>query len=180
MMNRSMKDKKGTTWVSTVLYMMISIAIIGVLMTAVRPKIAEMRDKIVISQTVDGLNVLDETMQLTKIAAGTNLKYNLQLSKGNFIIDSKNDSVIWQGDSDYLYSEIGKNVQIGRIGALTEKKGGAYAVTLRLDYKPFGINVTFDGKDETKVLNSASIPYSLWMKNNGPQAGQLVIDLYLS
>ncbi len=173
------ENKKGMTWVATVLYVLISIAIIGILLSAVRPKIAEMKDKIIISQTMDSLNILEETVQLVKNAQGTNLKYNLQLNKGNFIIDSLNDRIIWEADSNYLFSELNKPISIGRITALSEPQGGIYKVKLMISYQPYKLNITFDGKDKTKTLNPASIPYTIWIKNNGKQGDKIWMDFYL-
>ena len=174
-MDVKMSDRRGVEWVSTVLYTLISIAIIGILLAAVRPRIAEMKDNYVISQTIESLNVLDETINNAKAAEGTTLKYSLQMKKGNLIVDSESDRIIWKSDSDYMYSEVGKKVQVGEIGALTEKKGNAYEVSLELDYP--GINVTFSGQDKMKTLNPASLPYTLWIKNSGIVNGKAWIDI---
>ena len=172
-------DKRGAEWISTILYVLISIAILGALMVAVRPKISELKDQVIITQTVDSLNVLDDTLQLTKTATGTNLRYNIKLNKGNLIIDPLNDKITWQGDSSYIYSEPGKTLQVGRINALTTAKNDFYQVTLDLDYKLYNLNLTFDGLERIKTLNPSSIPYTIWLKNNGRSGNLTMVDLYL-
>lgn len=176
MLNKK-KSKKGVEWISTVLYVLISITIIGILLAAVRPKIAEMKDNFVISQTMDSMNVLEDTISTAKMAEGTTLKYNLQLKKGNFMIYAQNDKIKWESDSSYVFSEPEKPVTLGRINALTEKKGGTYSVSLELDYSQYGLNVTFDGSDRLKILNPSDIPYSIWIKNNGRQGNLIWIDI---
>jgi len=176
------KFKKGDTWVETVLYMTISLAVIGLLLVAIRPKIAQMRDNYAITQTVDSLNVFEDLVSSVKIAEGTTLQYGLQLSKGEFIIDGINDSVMWQSDSSYQYSELNRTIDVGRISARTMNVSskGMYHVTLTLDYRPYGLNITVDGADKMKTLNAASVPYALWIKNSGKQgAGPLQIDVTL-
>ena len=73
------RSKRGVEWVSTVLYTLISLALIGMLIAALNPRIAELKDSYVISQTVDSLNVLDGTINNARVAEGTTLKYTLQM-----------------------------------------------------------------------------------------------------
>ncbi len=170
-------NKRGVEWVSTVLYTLISLALIGILMAAINPRIAELKDNYVIGQTIDSLNVLDSTIGNARVGEGTTLKYSLQLRKGNLLIDSLNDRIIWKSDSNYQYSEIGKKINVGAISALTEKKGNAFTVTLELNYSP-DINITFSGIDKSKTLNPATTPYTLWIKNDGNANGALWIDIF--
>ena len=169
------KSKKGVEWVSTVLYTLISLALMGILLAAVQPRIAELKDNYVISQTIDSLNVLDETISNARVAEGTVLKYSMQLQKGNLVIDGQNDRIIWQSDSNYQYSEINKTVTVGVISALTEKKGNGYNVRLEMNYPQ--INLTFSGSDSWKTFNPASVPYAIWIKNNGIVNKKLWMDL---
>ena len=59
------KGKRGDVWISAVLYILIGLAIMGLLLMVVRPRIEQMRDSITIDQTLATMNRLDETISRT-------------------------------------------------------------------------------------------------------------------
>ena len=54
------RPKRSQVWVETVIYTLIGLAVIGILLAAAKPKIDEMRDKLVVEQTIDSMNSIDE------------------------------------------------------------------------------------------------------------------------
>jgi len=172
-------NNKGDVWVSTVLYTLIGLAIIGSLIAVLQPKISELKDKLVAEQTVQSLNVLDDTMLRVREATGTRLNYILRLDKGNFIIDGYNESIYWQSDSKYQYSDENKLINLTTtrgIQVLTVKSGGLWNINFMMNYRGYGLNITINGKDDFKTLTPSSMPYSVWITNKGIQNKTQQID----
>ncbi|MEM4152795.1 MAG: hypothetical protein QXK80_01610 [Candidatus Pacearchaeota archaeon] len=156
--------EKGAIWVSTVLYILISLAIIGMVIAAVTPRINSARDKATIEQSIIMLNELDSTIQKASQVQGTKLKQEFKMSRGFLIIDSINEKITWQlNNSAYQYSEEGVLINVGNIEAKTIKAANGWNVALTLNYGNANINLT----SEIKMLQPAEIPYKLWIENVG-------------
>ena len=54
---------KGQIWLETVIYILIGLAIIGLVLEFVTPKINEKRDRIVVEQSVAALNIFDSKIK---------------------------------------------------------------------------------------------------------------------
>jgi len=177
-MNRN--SKRGDVWISAVLYILIGLAIMGLLLMVVRPKIEQMRDTITIDQTISTMNRLDETISRTREAPGTRLEYLLQLSKGTVEINAVSNSITWTIDSSVARSEINKPINVGSIKMLTTPiSADRWGVSLTLNYTNM-FNLTYNGNDENKVLGEAKIPYDLWIENRGVFSGRQQIDTFIS
>jgi type II secretory pathway pseudopilin PulG len=173
-----MRNTKAVVWVSTVLYILIGLAIVGMLLVVIRPKIAEMKDSLTIDQTIQSINKFDELMLRTRQSAGTRLSYELQLSRGNFLINGVGENITWVlKDSAYKYSEDNMPIKIGNIDVLTKKKGSAWQITLTRDYSNSNINITVSGVDMDKTLTPAKIPYSIFIENLGLKGAKQQIDI---
>jgi len=156
--------KKGIVWIETILYVLISLAVIGLLLAVIQPKIAQIKDSIIIDQTKQSLNKIDETILNTKSATGMRLYSELKLGQGQILINGTEDSISWIYPSIYKYSEIGKTIRDGSIYTTTEQAGTAYKINLKLKYDT---NLTFNGLDQEKIIQAASISYKLWFANKG-------------
>lgn len=166
-------NTRGDVWISTVLYTLIGLALIGSLMAMVNPEFARLKDKATIQQTVQSFNVLDDTVIEARKATGTRLNYILSLDKGTLTIDAANEAIYWQMDSRYQFSEENQTVSLNlkNIKATTRPLGGLWNVTLVLDYKDYGLDITANSKKEAKSLSASSLPYSIWIMNNGTTIG---------
>ena len=163
-----MVNKKAIVWVSTVLYILIGMAIIGVLLAVIKPKVAEMKDSLSIDQTVESLNKFDEIMSRTRQATGTRLSYELSLSRGDLQLNAQGENITWIiRDSAYRYSQEGVPIKLGNIEILTEKKGQFWQVTLTRDYSNSNLDIIFSGADIDKVLTASKIPYKIFLENEG-------------
>ena len=157
--------KQGMVWISTILYTLISLAVIGLLLAVVQPKITQIKDSMVIEQTKTSMSKVDETMLNVKEgAAGMKLYSEFKLGKGSLIISGKNDSIRWTYQPSYEYSQAGRKIQSGDILMLTEKAGNGYNLTLSMNYD---FNLTVDGSDKDKIIQAASLSYKLWLTNKG-------------
>lgn len=168
-------NKQAVVWVSTVLYILISLAVLGIVLAAVQPKIRAARDKAVIDQTINMLNDFDQKIiEVDHAAAGNIRLVNLQLRKGILTIDDARDIIQWQlEDSGYRYSEPGTEVGVGRIEALTMEVPKGFDVILTLNYSG-DINLV----SELTPLQPAKTPYKIFIKNNGSIGGLNQIIIY--
>lgn len=163
-----MVNKKADVWVSTVLYILIGMAVIGMLLSVIRPRVAEMKDKLSIDQTVESLNKFDEIMLRTRQATGTRLSYDLTLSRGDLQLNAKGENITWIiRDSAYHYSQEGVSIKLGNIDILTEKKGQFWQVTLTRDYSNSNLDITLPGENNDKVLTASKTPYRIFLENQG-------------
>ncbi len=169
--------KQAVVWVSTVLYILISLAVLGIVLAAVQPRINAARDKAAIDQTINLLNELDQKIiEVDNSAEGNVRSLNLQIKRGILTIDEENDRIRWQlADSSYKYSELKRIVKVGRIDAYTLESASGFNVTLTLNY--IG---TLDLVSNLQPLQSAEIPYKLFIKNNGLVNEINEIEIYSS
>jgi len=173
------KGRKADVWISTVLYTLISLAIIGTLLAVVRPRIDEMRDHYLIDQTINALNQIDKTVTSVKTAQGMRLPVEFQLSRGILIFNTTDKIIQWNlPDSRYQYSEIGFPVTIGKSLSLkTLKSGDRWNISVQLNYSD--INFTVNNQSSSKTYQSSSRVYSIWVENKGMVDNMLKIDFGL-
>jgi type II secretory pathway pseudopilin PulG len=170
-------NRKGQVWVETVIYTLIGLAIIGLLLAVARPKINEMKDKLVIEQAIEALGNINDKIYEVQRAAGNQRSVDLKVGRGKFVVDSENDKIYWIIDSNYEYSEPGYNVSLGAMTVLTSD-GDPWDVRLEIEY---GVDIRYDNETTgTKELMEASAPYKFYIKNLGNEGGNLVIDLVAS
>jgi type II secretory pathway pseudopilin PulG len=151
-------NKKGDVWVSTVLYTLITVAVIALVLAAVTPMINKNKDKAIIDQTTVMLNQIDDAIQRATSAEGTRTMVELTVKKGTFFV---NDSYIdWQLDSNYVYSEIGQTIQQGKLTVLTTQQQENYLIDLKIIYPELNIKSVL-------TLQSSETPYKLFIENQG-------------
>jgi type II secretory pathway pseudopilin PulG len=169
-----LKDYKGQVWVETVIYLLIAFVMMGLVLSFIRPKIEELRDKTILEQSVEVLKEIDNSI-LTIGSAGNRRLVEVGIRKGSLIIDSENDEIIFEMDSRYVYTEPDKIIQIGNIEALTKANGRSNTVTLKRDFSS-EYDLTYNGEQILKTLTKAPNPYKLFFTNNGISANKIAID----
>jgi hypothetical protein len=168
------KKKKGQVWIETVIYTLIGLAIIGILLASAKPKIDEIKDKLVIEQTIESLNNLDEKIYEVQRSPGNRRIVDFKITKGVLGIDAQEDSIVWLFESNYQYSEEGEPINLGSL-ELTTTKGNPWLINLTLDY---AIDLQYEGNvDELKEFQKAPSPYQLYIENMGTQTGNIVVDI---
>jgi len=171
-----MKNRRGQIWVETIIYTLIAFALIGLVLAFVKPKIEEIQDKGIIEQSISVLEDIDLIIK-TLGDPGNQRIINLGISKGIFSIDGENNKLFFEIESRYIYSEPGRNVTIGNIIVLTEKKGKINDVTLTRDYEG-EYDITYDDKNELKKIGRTSTTYALLVANKGEDAlGKTIINI---
>lgn len=169
-----LKNKKGQIWVETVIYTLIAIVTITAVLAIAQPRIEEMQDKALIEQSAGVLSKIDNTLiSLAQEGVGNKRVLELGVKDGTFKIDGENNQIIFEMDSSYMYSEPGANIFNGKLLIHTRKKGDEFFVNMTQSYLNY--NITFDGKDELRIINKASTPYQLFISNKGKDASNKII-----
>ncbi len=166
------KMKKGQIWIETVLYTLIGLALIGLVLAFVVPKIGQEKDSLVVEQTINSLNVLDEKINVLLESGPDNKRIvEFGLSRGDMYFNSSVDEiVIVLTELKKPYTEPGAEVNFGRVKVLSVQGKKTSNVYLRLDYRAIA-NIKFAGEDERKIINPASRPYKFSAENLGKRGG---------
>jgi hypothetical protein len=175
--NIFLNDYKGQVWVETVIYLLIAFVMMGLVLSFIRPKIEELKDKATIEQSVQILKDIDHLI-LTMGSPGNKRLIEVGIRKGSLLIDSQRDMIIFEMNSRYLYTEPGKVVQIGNIKALTETIGKENKITLTRDFSS-EYNLTYKNGETFKTLSKASAPYRIFFTNEGESLNKIVINFDL-
>ena len=102
---KQLGDKRGQIWVETVIYTLIGLAIIGLVLAAAKPKIDAKKDEIVIEQSIEALNNINNKIYEVQRAEGNRRGVELTVGKGKFVIDIEGDKISWVIESSFEYSE---------------------------------------------------------------------------
>jgi len=159
-------NKEAQIWVETVIYTLIGLVILGILLSIVTPKINQIKDRTILTQTMDSLNTFHEAVSETLIAPGNKRDILISVSKGEYVLDGKNETIYYVlKDSTYQFSQLNQPTVSGNLVVLTKEGAKNYDVYLMLNYSSF--NITYDGKDAVREMTQAPIPYRLLIENKG-------------
>jgi len=163
--NLSQQNHRGQVWIETVIYTLIAFVMIGLVLSFAKPKIEEIQDRAILQQSTEMMKQIDVTI-LTMGAAGNQRISEIGIKEGNLKIDGVNDKIIFELESQSVYSEPGKKINDGSIEILTEKRSGYNLVSLTRDYNK-NYDLKFEGKDELKIISHSSTSYDLTIRNEG-------------
>lgn len=176
------RGKRGQVWIETVIYTSIALIMIGLVLTYAKPKIEKFQDKAILEQSLEMFRTIDNTIKDIGVA-GNKRFVEIGIKKGSLQIDGENDKIVFEMESQYEYSEMGKEILLSpnkRIVAYTEKTGGANKVNFTIDYAEYNTDITYQGEDKFKTMGKAPTPYKLLISNNGKIGGDILIDISLS
>jgi hypothetical protein len=165
------RNRSGQVWIETVIYTLIAFVMMGLILSYAKPKIEEIQDNALLKQSTEMLKEIDSTI-LTMGAAGNQRILEIGIKKGTLTIDSAGDKIIFEMDSQSIYSEPNRIIKDGSVEVYTVKKSGYNTVTLTLNYDT-KYNLQFNGEDKEKVISKASTPYKLLISNDGVPVGQV-------
>lgn len=172
-----MMKKRGQVWVETVLYTLIGLALIGLVLAFVTPKISEAKDRITIDQTIDSLNILDGKMNEVINSPGNRRIFEFTMKRGEFFISpEKNELRFVISDIGKPYSQPGETISVGRVNVLSEEKDDDYPITLTLNYGNI-VNITYAGDIVEKKFTAASIPYKFSILNMGIEGAFIKVNI---
>ncbi len=174
--NTISKNYRGQVWVETVIYLLIAFVMMGLVLSYVKPKIEDMRDQTIIKQSIEIIKEIDNSVT-TIGSTGNKRLIEVGVKKGDFIIDSTRDFIIFEVETDYKYSESNEAIYDGNIKITTEGENQYSKVRLERDFSE-EYDFIYDGSAVNKTLTKASSAYNLFIENKGvgTQPGKLVID----
>src|SRR3989344_1678277 len=175
------KIGRAQIWVETVVYTLIGIVLIGVVLAIITPKINETKDRLVIEQTIETLGVLDDKILETLDWGENNVRIaELTMKKGKLLIEPQNEIILFiLGELKKPYSEIGVQIDYGRVKIISEIDGRENLVKVFLNYTGIA-NITYNGEETEKEFGSASVPYKFFITNkpnNSTSNDLLQIDI---
>ena len=161
------KSKLSQVWIETAIYTLIGLTIIAILLAIANPQIDKIKDKGMINQATDALNILDGKVLDVSQSVGSVAVPNIKVGKGKFIINSSNDSIGYVLENSVLeYSQVGIDIKEGNFIFKTEKFGNKFNIFITRYYS--GVNITYNGSDTTdRYLETSPIPYKIRMENRG-------------
>lgn len=169
-------EKRGQVWIETVIYTLIALAMIGMVLAFVKPKIEEFQDRAIITQSLDILKNIDSVINDIEVGGSGNQRVvEIGIKKGTLKIDGNNDSLIFEIESKCEYSEPGEEYQEGEVIVTTKKKGEIDLVKLRISYSNY--NITYNNEEKIKSLTKASTSYKLIISNKGKFNDKTVINM---
>jgi len=163
-----MKNKNAQVWVETVIYTLIAFALIGAVIAFAKPKIEELQDKTLIDQSSAMLKDINSLISSIRGTSGNQRIVEVSLNGGNLKIDGENDLIIFEIESRAEYSQLGEEIVKENLVILTEKQGRLNKVTLTTDYSE-NYNITYEGKDQSKLISKALTPHKVSIENRGFQ-----------
>lgn len=164
-----MKNKRGQVWVETVLYTLIGLGLIALVLAFVSPRITQEKERILVEQTIQSLNVIDDKINtVLEKGEGNRRVVEFGIGRGELHFNSTNDKIIFVfNDLKNPYTE--PNVEyesVGRVKILSVEGRRTSQVFLTLDYGN-SANLTFAGKDEDRKFDAAARPYEFSIENLG-------------
>ena len=170
-----MLNKKGQIWIETVIYTLIAFVMIGLVLAFAKPKIEELQDKAIIEQSIAIMKDIDSII-LTMGGPGNQRLNKLTIKKGLLKIDGEKDLFVFSMESRYTYSEPGEDISDGNLIIHTKQRGKLNIVNLTRDYSG-KYDITYQGRDEIKLISKSSISYNLLLSNKGEVENKTVINV---
>jgi hypothetical protein len=161
------RNRNAQVWVETVLYTLIAFAIIGLILAYMKPEIEKFQDKAVIKQSITIMSDFDSKIsEVAKNGEGNRRVLEISVKKGSLRIEGINDSIVLEIESIYPYTEPGEKYSEQGIEISTIEMSGKNKIILLNNYSET-LNVTYAGKEETKILSQSSTFYRIYMENKG-------------
>lgn len=169
-------NKRGQVWIETVLYTLIGLALMGLALGFVMPKINESRDRALVEQAINSLAELDGKVSEAIQSGPNNVRQAvLLMKKGELYINSTSDEIVMALTGlTKPYSEPGVLIDSGRVKILSESGPKDSTVYLRLSYNA---NITYLGEDRNKKFSAASTAYKFFITNRGSSGGKIWADI---
>ena len=160
------RSKKGQVWIETVTYTLIAFVLIGLILAFVKPKIDELQDKALIDQSINVMKQIDSVVnEVYNEGVGNKRLVEVLIRDGTIIINSTDNSLEFNFEGSYMYSEPGQSYNEGSFAILTTQKGSVYDISIKKNYPNY--DLTYSDKENSKALSKSSTPYELFISNKG-------------
>lgn len=159
--------KRGQIWVETVIYTLIVLTMIGLVLSFVLPRVLELQDQTILERSKDMIMEIDNVLlSISRGGVGNRRSIDLNIRKGDLIIDGEKNIITFIMESSYIYSEPGQIITDGRIKIYTEKIGEIGITNFTINYEE-DYNMTYNGELRKTTFSQATIPYQLLVSNEG-------------
>lgn len=162
---RKVVKKKGQVWIETVIYTMIAFVILGAVLSFAKPKIEELQDKAIIGQSLDIMENINNIINNIKDVPGNKRAIELGIKKGSLTIDGKDNLIVFNIDSKYMYSEPGKKYKEGDTIIYNTQIGDINKLSATINCSAY--NITWMDESKIETLGQSSAPYNLFISNKG-------------
>lgn len=155
------ENLKGQVWIETVLYTLIGLVLIGLVLAIAMPKINKAKDRLVVEQAIESLNIWGEKINEVTSSSPGNVRVisAFTMKRGEFYINPAEDEISFVlGDLSGPYSEPGVQIELGKVSLLSTEIRGRYSVYLGLNYSSV-LNLTYAGAEKMAKFTASSTPY---------------------
>lgn len=161
-------ERGAQVWIETVLYTLIGLALIGMVLAFIMPKINETKDKLALDQTIEALNDLASKMDLIP---GNVRQVDFTIRRGEMKIDSPNNQIVFVFDDlSKPLSEVGQEISSGKIIMLTGKGQKYYNVSLTLDLNN-SVDLRYKDSNDVYKFVASPRPYKIEITSKSPALG---------
>ncbi|MBS3091264.1 hypothetical protein J4217_02335 [Candidatus Pacearchaeota archaeon] len=168
-------NRGAQVWVETVLYTLIALALIGLVLAFMMPKINQTKDKLVVEQSISMLSELDGKINEVSNTYGNRRTFDFTIKRGELYINSTSDKIILIiSDLAKVYSEPGTSISNGPVKILSEQSQKNNIMYMTLNYENL-YNITFNGLDSNKKFSPAPIAYKAFVTSKSSN-GLMQID----
>jgi len=175
--------KKGQIWVSAALYFGLGIIVLTIILTAGMPVINKLRDKNTVIQTKEVMNIMDNNIrEVIRGGPGSQRVIEVEIKKGNFVINEDSETINWSMESRALLSQPGETIEEGNLNIVTEETNvkDKYNVKIGIDYSHVMKDENGEGLIDLEygpANNVISGMNELVIKNTGKQDGKIKITI---
>lgn len=173
------RKRKAQIWVETVIYVLIGLALIGLVLGFIVPRINEAKDRLVVEQSIGSLNAFDEKINSALTAPGNVRTLDFTMKKGEFYIKADEDTIVFVFDGlEKAYSEPDSVIEFAKVEEVTRKVQGSYSVELTLSYSG-EFDLRYADSEEEKKFTQSATPYKFSIINQGVDSGSglVIIDI---
>ena len=167
--------RRGQVWIESVIYTLIGLAIIGLVLAIVMPKINQKRDETHVQNSIGSLEDIGDMVYGVQGSIGNRRKVEVEVTKGKMLIDMDADKISWVIPVSYKYSEENLNISRGEIDIITTK-ADPWQVEISMSYL---VDLQYEGQIEgVKEFSVAPQPYVFLLENVGIGAlGELTVAI---
>ncbi len=161
------EKKCAQVWVETAIYTLMGLTIIAILLSVAMPQIDKIKDRGVLRQTHEAMNVLDGKISEVRYSdPGNSRVVNLKIAKGKLEINPEEDKIVYTLENTRLEaSEPDLDIEEGNMILKTERYGSRFKITLTANYED--VDIVYREVDESKILQAGATDYQIFIENKG-------------
>jgi type II secretory pathway pseudopilin PulG len=170
-------ERRAQIWIETVLYTLIGLALIGMVLAFIIPKINETKDRLAVDQTIEALNDLASKME---VIPGNVRQVDFTMKRGEMTINSPNNEIVFVFDDITTpLSQVGQEIPRGKIIMLTGKGQKYYNVSLTLDLNN-SVDLRYRNSENKFRFVASPNPYKIEIRSLSPDGqsnGRQIISI---